>query len=221
LQQKGFDYTYDKRLYDRLHTQQTEEVRGHLRADADFQEKSVRFLENHDEPRAAQVFPPDVHRAAAVIAFLSPGMRFFHEGQIEGRKVHVSMHLGRRPSEPIDGELRAFYLQLLNLLKSPIVRDGAWQLLGYRSAWDGNTTAGQFIPFAWQGQDGKRILVVVNYGPTQGQCYVPLPWDEIGDKKVVLRDRLSDTVYERDGNELQRGLYLDMRAWGYHAFEID
>ena len=120
LQQQGFDYTYDKRLYDRLHAQQAEAVRGHLRADAEFQRKSVRFLENHDEPRAAPVFPPDVHRAAAIIAFLTPGMRFFHEGEFESRKLHVSVHLGRRPNEPIDLEIRAFYLQLLNVLKAPI-----------------------------------------------------------------------------------------------------
>src|SRR5262249_35078435 len=84
LQQQGFDYTYDKRLYDRLHVRDAEGVRGHLWADLEFQRKSTRFLENHDEPRAAGAFPPQVHRAAATVAFLVPGMRFFHEGQLEG-----------------------------------------------------------------------------------------------------------------------------------------
>ncbi len=108
LQQQGFDYTYDKRLYDRLRAGQTGPVRGHLCADAEYQRKSVRFLENHDEPRAAAVFPLGQHRAAAVMTFFVPGLRFFHEGQLEGRRVHVSMHLGRRPVEPVTRSCRRF-----------------------------------------------------------------------------------------------------------------
>src|SRR5215831_3895566 len=99
LQQQGFDYTYDKRLYDRLRHGQAPPVRDHLRADGDFQRRLARFLENHDEPRAAAVFPEAMHQAAAVVTFLTPGLRFFHEGQLEGRRVHFSMHLGWRPVE--------------------------------------------------------------------------------------------------------------------------
>src|SRR5207249_4534753 len=94
LQQQGFDYTYDKRLYDRLRDRDAAAVRGHLHADAEYMRRSVRFLENHDEPRAAAAFPPAVHRAAAAITFLVPGLRFIHEGQLEGRTRRVSMHLG-------------------------------------------------------------------------------------------------------------------------------
>ena len=221
LQLQGFDFTYDKRLYDRLHLGETLEVRNHLRAVAEFQRKSVRFLENHDEPRAAQVFPPEMHRAAAVITYLVPGMRFFHEGQLEGRRQHVSMHLGRRPVEPLDNEVRAFYLQLLGVLKSEIVREGDWQLLDCQPAWDGNVTWKEFIAFAWQGNDGGRLLVVVNFGSAQSQCYLPLPWPEIGDRKIILRDRMSEVYYERVGSDLQkRGLYLDLSGWQYHVFEV-
>jgi len=78
LQQCGFDYTYDKCLYDRLEEQHVVPVREHFWADLDYQTKSVRFLENHDEPRAARTFPSDLHRAAAILTFLSPGLRFFH-----------------------------------------------------------------------------------------------------------------------------------------------
>src|SRR5437899_3454375 len=45
----------------------------------------ARFLENHDEPRAAAAFAPGMHEAAAVITFLSPGLRFLHQGQFEGQ----------------------------------------------------------------------------------------------------------------------------------------
>ena len=95
LQQQGFDYAYDKRLYDRLRDGHARPVREHLHAGLDYQDKLARFLENHDEPRAAATFPPEVHEAAAVITFLSPGLRFFHQGQFEGRRKRISPHLVR------------------------------------------------------------------------------------------------------------------------------
>jgi hypothetical protein len=220
LQQEGFDYTYDKKLYDRLHARDTEAVRGHLCATPEFQSKSVRFLENHDEPRAASAFPPQVHRAAAVVTFLVPGMRLFHEGQFEGRRMRASIHLGRRPTESVDEALRAFYLRLLETVKLPAVRDGAWQLLECRPAWEDNPTWKRFIAFTWE-IDGVRLLAVVNYGHTQGQCYLRLPVAELRGRSLLLRDRLGEALYQRNGTELvDRGLYLDLWEWGYHVFEV-
>src|SRR5512137_1945778 len=57
LQQQGFDFCYDKRLFDRLEHGSTEQVRLHLCAEPSYQEKLVRFLENHDEPRGRRVVP--------------------------------------------------------------------------------------------------------------------------------------------------------------------
>ncbi len=97
--QQGFDYAYDKRLYDRLREGHARPVREHFHAGLDYQDKLARFLENHDEPRAAATFPADVHEAAAVLTFLSPGLRFFHQGQFEGRRKRISPHLVRAPQE--------------------------------------------------------------------------------------------------------------------------
>jgi hypothetical protein len=221
LQQQGFDYTYDKRLYDRLHAQNAGAVRGHLTADPDYQRRSARFLENHDEPRAAAAFPPDVHEAAGVLAFFAPGLRFIHEGQRSGRKLRVSNHLRRRATEPIDQILSSYYRRLLACLRRPEVRDGGWTLLDARPAWDGNPTWERFIAFAWD-DGGRRLLAAVNYGPTQGQCYVRLPFADLPGRLLRLRDLMDPTtVYDRPGDELAgRGLYLDMPAWGYHLFEM-
>ena len=107
---QGFDYCYDKKLYDRLWAQDAAAVRSHLWADLAYQDKLVRFLENHEEPRAAHDFQVPVHQAAAVITYLTPGLRFFHEGQLEGRRIKVSMHsLGCCPEEPVDSVLQEFY----------------------------------------------------------------------------------------------------------------
>src|ERR1700684_4170917 len=57
LLQQGFDYCYDKRLYDRLVEGSAERIREHLAAPVGYQRRLIRFLENHDEPRAAAVLP--------------------------------------------------------------------------------------------------------------------------------------------------------------------
>ena len=114
LQQQGFDYTYDKRLYDRLDEGHARPVREHLCAGLDFQNRLARFLENHDEPRAAATFTLEVHRAAAILTFLTPGLRFIHQGQREGEAVRIPVHLGRGPIEMPEGGLSAFYDGLLN-----------------------------------------------------------------------------------------------------------
>jgi glycosidase len=220
LQQQGFDYTYDKRLYDRLHSRSADTARKHLWADMEFQRKSVRFLENHDEPRAASAFPADVHKAASVITFLTPGLRFFHEGEFEGRKTRVSMHLGRRPVETVDTAIREHYGRLLEVLKRPEVRDGRWRLCDCRPAWGDNPTWSNFIAFNWE-DGGKRLLAAINYGGGPGQCYMTIPFSGLDGKRYRLRDLLSDASYERDGDDLaSRGLYLDVSAWGHHVFEV-
>ena len=221
LQQQGFDYTYDKRLYDRLRAGSAGPVRGHLCADAEYQRRSVRFLENHDEPRAAAVFPPEQHRAAALVTFFVPGLRFLHEGQLEGRRVHVSMHLARRPGEPVNAELRAFYEELLECLNRPEVRSGRWTLREVAPAWDDNPTWEQFLAFTWDGGDGRLLLACVNYGPVRGQCFVRLPIPELRGKQVVLSDLFSAARYERSGDDISGGgLFLDLVPWGYHLFDL-
>ncbi len=222
LQQQGFDYAYDKRLYDRLREGHARPVREHFHAGLDYQNKLARFLENHDEPRAAATFSPGVHQAAAVITFLSPGLRFFHQGQFEGRKKRISPHLGRAPKEPLDQQMKQFYDRLLGVLRQPTMRDGQWQLLECVPAWEGNWTSDCFLPFAWQGPGGERLLVAVNYAPNQSQCYVRLPFAELGKGQWRFQDLLGDGAYDRRGNDLQaRGLYLDMIPWQASVFSVE
>jgi Alpha amylase, catalytic domain len=221
LQQQGFDYAYDKRLYDRLRDRHARPVREHLQAGLDYQERLARFLENHDEPRAAVTFPPSVHEAAAIITFLSPGLRFFHEGQFEGRLKRISPHLVRAPIEPPNEGLQQFYDRLLSVMRLPTVRDGRWQLLVCAPGWDGNGTWDNFLAFGWHGPDRERLLVTVNYAGHRGQCYVPLPFEELAGRSVRFIDVMGSAIYDRDGADvLSRGLYLDMPAWSYHVFEI-
>jgi hypothetical protein len=220
LQQQGFDYTYDKRLYDRLRNGEARPVREHFRADPEYQRKSVRFLENHDEPRAAAIFPSERHRAVAVLTFLCPGLRFFHQGQFAGRRKKAPVHLCREPEEPTDRVIEEFYRQLFACLRLAAFRNGEWRLIDCNPAWEGNPSHDGYIAFAWEGEGG-RYLVAVNYAPDRGQCYVPLPWPDLAGKTVRLRDLMGPERHDRDGGSLlSPGLYLDIPGWGCHVFEV-
>lgn len=220
LQQQGFDYTYDKRLYDRLRDGHSGSVRDHFRADMDFQRKSARFLENHDEPRAAATFPPGTHQAAAILTFLSPGLRFIHQGQMDGLTGKIPVHLNRGPMEEVNRDLAEFYERLLACLRHPGVQ-GEWELLECKPAWDGNWTSDCYISFGWRLPDQTVLITAVNYAPNQSQCYLKIPVDQLNGKTIRFRDLMSPHVYDREGDDLRaRGLYLDLPPWGYSVFEM-
>ena len=221
MQQQGFDYAYDKRLYDRLREGHARPVREHLLAGLDYQDRLARFMENHDEPRAAATFELQMHQAAAIVTYLSPGLRFFHQGQFEGRRKRISPHLVRAPTEPVDETVKRFYAQLLTVVGKTTVRAGEWRLLECTPAWDGNPTWEGFIAFAWQ-RDEELLLVAVNYAGNQGQCRVRLPVADLSGRTVRLDDLLSGARYERAGSELaSTGLYVDLPPWGHHVFDVE
>lgn len=157
------------------------------------------MLENHDEKRAATAFPSfAAHQAAAVVAFTVPGLRFFHDGQLAGRRVFHNMHVGPRAPEPEDAAVAAFYAQLLRLLKRPVLRDaGSWSRADVTESDDGNPSFRNIVAHMWTPHaefDGDRLLaggaaaaataghtahlVVVNCtdGGASGHVHVSVPW---------------------------------------------
>ncbi len=219
LQQQGFDHCYDKKLYDRMEHAPAEEVRQHLLADMPYQQGMVRFIENHDEPRAAAAFPGDKGRAAAVAILTLPGARLLHEGQFEGRAVRLPVFLGRRPAETPDADLVAFYARLLDATRGDLFRNGAWRLCD-RSGWPDNQSCQQILTWCWE-KDDERALVVVNYGPQAAQGVVHLPWDELRGRQWRLDDALAGCSYERSGTDMREaGLYVELVAWQSHLFRL-
>lgn len=219
LQQQGFDYCYDKRLYDLLEKGPAESVREHLQADLSHQEGLVRFIENHDERRAAAVFPPGKGRAAAVAVATLPGARLFHEGQLEGRRTRLPVFLGRRPSEPVDEELGEFYRRLLAEAARPVLRDGEWRLLEV-TGWPDNQGCRNLLSWCWWRGEDRRV-VVVNLADVPAQGRVRIPWPELAGQRWQLTDLLPGTVYDRDGDELVgEGLYVDLHPAGYHVLGL-
>jgi hypothetical protein len=222
LQQLGFDACYDKRLYDRLREGDAEAVRLHLCAEPAYQERLVRFIENHDEPRAAAVFTPDRHRAAAVAALTQAGWRLLHDGQLDGLRVRLPVFLGRLPDEPPDRDLEAWYRRVLCVAGAPALRSGHWALCE-RSGWPGNEHWRQLVAWSWEAvEPTERWLIIVNLGDEAAAGHVapPAGWEPLRRSTVELHDPVHDATYQRDAGALLDGLYVELPAWGSHLFSI-
>jgi hypothetical protein len=218
LQQQGFDFCYDKRLYDRLVHESAEQVRLHLLAGDSYQTHLVRFIENHDEPRAASVFEPARERAAAVATLTQTGARLVHEGQLEGRKVHLPMFLARFPAEPGDPALESFYESLLSALSDRTFRRGQWRLCE-RSGWPGNDSAENLVTWCWDGD--TRWLVVVNLSDATATGHVRTPWEDARGHQWRLVDPTHGATFDRTGDDLCDGLYVQLAPWDWHLFRVE
>jgi Alpha amylase, catalytic domain len=219
LQQQGFDFCYDKRLYDRLEHDNAESVRLHLCGDFAYQAKLLRFIENHDEPRAAATFSSAKERAAAVTISTLPGARLFHEGQFEARKIRLPVFLGRRPAESPDKGLEIFYHWLLDAINAPVFRDGQWALCK-RTGWPDNSSYQNLVTWTWV-KDKDRYLIAVNLSESAAQGHVQLAWDELQGKSWRLVDVLSGQTFERNGDDMrEQGLYVDLKPWNWHFFRL-
>jgi hypothetical protein len=244
LQQQGFGFCYDKRLYDRIVEGNVAAIRDHLRADLAYQSRLVRFLENHDEPRIATLLPVDAERAAAVTIATLPGATLWHEGQFEGRRVRPPVFLSRRPDEALDPGLADWYRRLLTVVAGgtvrtgpvrtrtvrkgtvrtePVrtgpVRTGKWRLLE-ASGWPNNQSCRHLVAWSWDGDDHRHVVVVnLSEQPAQGQ--IPLPWVDVPGRSWRLTDHLRDSVFDRDGDELANpGLFVDLAPWQCHLLAM-
>lgn len=220
LIQNGFDYCYDKRLYDRLVHDSAEAVRGHLLADMDYQRHLIRFLENHDEPRAATVFPTHKNRAAAVALMTLPGAKLLHEGQMEGYREHMSVHLGRRPVEPIDEQLHSLYRRLLNTARDAQLRDGTWKLCE-QEGWPDNQSFRNIVSWCWE-SEGRRYIIAINLSDWKSQARIRLPWSVFRGQTLRFDDLLSGDRYSpRDGTEtVDEGLYVELAPWAFNLMSV-
>jgi hypothetical protein len=219
LLQQGFDYCYDKQLYDQVRHGDAWAVRAHLRADRADQDRLVRFIENHDEARAAAVFGPARSRAAATLVAAVPGATLGHQGQLDGRAVRIPVFLTRWPEEALDASLRAFYSALLREVGTPPLRTGRWQLLECRG-WADNDTSANLVACSWD-DSSNRCLVVVNLSAVGSQARVSLPWSDLRVHTWRLSDPITGDRFDRDGEELSsHGLFVDLQPWHFHWLRL-
>lgn len=221
LQQLGFDYTYDKKLYDLLLNAPARQIHEHLWAESSYQNKSVRFIENHDEPRASAIFGREKSMAAASVAFTVPGMHFFHDGQMEGKTIRLPVQLQMLRKEKPDRVTKKFYDTLLEYVNHDLFRSGKWNLLDSAPAWENNISYKNLLSWLWSDKERSK-LIVVNYSAEHSQGRIYIPRSYIQKEIMVFYDVLTRTSYERDrANLFQNGMYVDLNPWQIHLFDLD
>ncbi len=219
LQQLGFDFTYDKHLTDKLAAKDIQEVKAHLMADRDYQFKSIRFLENHDELRAVEKFGKKESLAAAVLISTIQGMKLYYDGQFEGKKIRLPVQLGREPNEKVSSTTISFYMKLLSITKDKIFSEGEWTMLGPLPAANDNYSNENI--FTWQWKLGEDIrLVVINFSEITSQCRLKLNLASVSNE-IKLIDLLNDVEYTRSLSEIRTiGLFIELKSYRSHIFAL-
>lgn len=202
---QGFDWVYDKSLYDSLAKNSVSDqerqrmVVDELKRIAFSPDgyRGVRFVENHDEPRAA-VMGIARSMAAAAIAVCPPGLLLIHKGQMVGRGKKLPVQLGRLPEEEENRELKKYYMRLL-AWRREVHGKGEWIVhTSDTGLVDG--TGGMVVQEWIAGR--KSSILVVNYADKAGECLVP----------VVARGRVSKVMNLDDNKPGQLSEPVDGRA---------
>lgn len=211
LLRQGFDYTYDKRLYDRLTNSEIGEIKSHLRAELDFLRANIRFIENHDERRAMEVFGEDRQRPAAVLVCTLPGAALVHQGQLSGRRIKLPVQINRGAEENSHPLLARFYRRLLNEVRSEVYRAGCWQLRETQAIHSSDRTNDSLIVYSWAQGETTR-LVIINLSGEWSRARVDLgDWRWLSGARWRLCDVLSESFILQDGDALLRdGLLLEV-----------
>ncbi|MBD3410494.1 MAG: glycosidase [Ignavibacteriales bacterium] len=217
LMKTGFDFVYDKRLYDRLRHERARPIRDHLNADEAYSKRCVRFIENHDEARAANALGFDRSQAAAVIIATIEGMRLFHDGQFEGRRIKLPLQLGREPDENEHPPLKAFYERLFELANDETFHVGDFRVLRPEPAGPHDDTFHNLVAYERASRDKTRV-VVVNYSGVTSRCRLKLELPGF-EEELQLVDLLQRKSYRRSAKEIRtEGLFVRLGAWRAHVF---
>ncbi len=201
IQELGFDYTYDKVLYDRLRFANADSIRGHLRAEHLFQMRSIRFTSNHDEEESLKAFGREKSLAAATIMATLPGARLFHLFQLMGRPARMPIQYINDDFVK-DDEVEQFYWKILRIASDPAFHGGQWGLLETTPVYAGETTCHNILAWQWkQRHTGK--LVYINYSDAPAQCRVHFKGntdgkvrEEMEGKEITLTPELATNGIE-------------------------
>ncbi|MFW9930789.1 MAG: alpha-amylase family glycosyl hydrolase [Candidatus Thorarchaeota archaeon] len=220
LMQQGFDYCYDKQLYERLANENAKKVVEYLQADWDYQIKLLRFIENHDEPRAVTVFGEEASKAAATIALTLPGAKLIYEGQMRGYEIKVPVQLGKNPNEDDNLDLMNFYEKLIKAIPGGKFSDGHWSLCESTPVGGDERSYKNLVAYQWW-NNTKRRVIIVNYSLRPSKAHIKIEHIDYGNSKWQFNDLLSDKKYSYIGEDLTNyGLYVELEPWRGHIFEV-
>jgi len=222
MQRQGFDYTYDKRMYDRLVHGEAGEIRAHLRADLSYLQSNIRFVENHDEPRAMETLGEYRQRPAVALICTLPGAALLHQGQIQGRRIKLPVQINRGAKERAHPMLERFYRRLLHEVSRSLYREGQWRMVEPEPIHPADFTHKNLLVQSWKDADDARLIVVNLSGEWSRAAihFDELPPLENG--KWLLYDILNESYTKHSGEALfKRGLPLETPPYGAHIFRFD
>lgn len=212
LLDQGFDFCYDKDLYDDLLHGSVHTLKKHLEMPVSYQQHLLRFLENHDEERAAKEFPLDKHIAAAVITATLPGAHLYYDGEREGRTIRVPVHLGRRVDEPANEATSVLYDKLWAFTTDKNFVQGEWRLLTATSRfW--HRESHHVVAWQWTTKTA-RFIVAVNYSAEKAQVTLNADLKKVINAEDVLKGHVGWTEYIH-------GSRLTLDAWQHVVVELE
>jgi len=221
LQDLGFDYTYDKQLYDKLGNGNLDNIRGYISGvPLQYHQHCARFVENHDEPRAASFFQNNMRAdAAAMVSMTLPGMKFYNEGQQKGYFNRLDVHLLRAKQENVNDGVLQFYTKFRKILANEIFQKGSWEYLSVF----GTDVSWRLMAWKWS-YNSQKILCVINYSDKEGTGKIilrdALPVN--GSDMIDVTELLSGTVYPRSAREMQNnGLFVIVSYWSIQMFQYE
>lgn len=185
IQEMGFDYTYDKVLYDRLRFSNAEDIKGHLGAEHLFQMRSIRFTTNHDEEESLKAFGREKSLAASTIIATLPGARMIYLFQMMGRPSRMPIQYAKA-SFPEDEEIRDYYDKLLQIASKPAFHGGQWALTAVHAVNEEDLSYKNLLCWTWK-QMNTAYTVLINYSaePSRG---ILKPKAVIGEGKYLQED---------------------------------
>lgn len=218
LLELGFSYSYDKTLYDAVRDTNIWHIRERLSSQPERQSDFARFMENHDEERRAVVFPNDRLAAAGTLLSTLPGMRFYHQGELEGRRIHLPIILRIAADEPPDRISTNFFQKILRITKQDVFHEGKWALLDVAPEGDAPTDA--LLVYEWRSPKAWKIIAV-NLAAYTSQGRVHLADRVSPTQNYIFNDELNNVRYDRTGQELHDiGLFIRRDPFQAHVFDI-
>jgi hypothetical protein len=145
-------------------------------------------------------------------------MRFYFDGQVEGRKIRTPVQLGRWAEEPLDAGIHAMYERLLSATSGPLFHDGEWKLIEASSAGDGSFS--DLIAFRWRAAE-ELAVVVANLGSRVASADVPIVDELPTGETFDVVDRLTGASFQWTRTSMAvRGLFVRLEPGHASIFVV-
>lgn len=219
VQELGFDYTYDKILYDRLLLSTAQDIQGHLNAEHLYQKRSLRFIANHDEEAPLTAFGREKSKAAAVAAYTLIGARLFTISQLYGEEKRLPIQY-TRGIRVKNEDMLSFYKQFLDIINNPCFHGGQWTIKNPKPANEKDSSFKNILCWAWTQQTTQKIIVI-NYSSVPSKCIMPL--DKVpSDENLILKEHFkkNETILP-SAQAKKEGLLLDLLPFEAKIFSVD